>query len=353
MTGDPSLLRALGAARRPLVVALAALGLSACLDPLVDDAVVPEALLPADAEVPFASGALAARIAELDQVDAIVPLRGAFASGAPVQFWDFGPAPNLAVPIWVIVRDDPDGMFATNTRRFTPVGQGNIIDAVPGDPGYSPYWRLFLVPVTDLWDGELVTSAEAIDAGVRAGLLERPISLQLAVNCPVVDADVRLEVGPGEVAPPDEGFYRGVRVAYFSFEVFNLGATDIATPPVYALRREGGEPLDETLRGVDMTGDGDRVDSNDVFAVAWGEAGYSSVVARVEVVVRSETGSIDTSGDDAQADVMHGATLLRSDGSPDPAVVIAFHPTGETYNRPQRPPPDGPSAAASAPEGGE
>lgn len=336
-----------------VALTVAALAFGACLDPLVDDAVAPEPLLPADAEVPFASGALAARIAELDMVDDVVPLRGAFAAGAPVQFWDFGPAPNLAVPIWVIVREDPDGMFASNTRRFAPVGQGNIIDAVPGDPGYSPYWRVFLVPVTDLWDGELVTSAAAIDAGVQAGLLERPISLQLAVNCPVVDADVRLEATPGELTPPDEGYYRGVRVAYFSFEVFTLGGEGVAAPPVYALRREGGEPLDETLRGVDMTGDGDRVDSNDVFAIAWGAPGYSSVVTRVEVVVRAETASIDTSGDDAQADVMDEATLLRPDGSPDPAVVVAFHPTGLTYNRPQRPAPADRSAAASAPEPGE
>ena len=318
---------------------LAPLALPSCLDPLVSDTVPTGALLlPADATVPAASGALAARIAALDAVDAVVPLRTAFAHGAPVRFWDFGPSPTTAAPLWLLVTDAPDGPFTASGRTLAPVDHPTIFDVVPGDPGYSPFWTVFLVPVTDRWQGERVPSAAAVEAAVRAGLLEPPLRLPMAVNCPVVDPATRLEPAPGAAfVAPSRAFYRGVEVAYFSFDTVAVTAAgDLALPPapLYRLRREGGEPLDEATRGVDMTGDGDRVDSNDLFAAAPGDAAYTGLVALWDVVVRPSYASIDSAADDATADATAAEAIFRAAGDPDPAWVVALYPAGLVHNRP-------------------
>jgi len=322
---------------------VAALAPSGCIDPLVsDDVPLGDLVLPAGAVVPNASGALAQQIAVNDGVDSFIPLRSAFSGGAQIHYWDFGPTTRVAAPIWAIVREDPDGPFAAGGKTYAPVGQGNIVDAVPGDPGYGPFWLFSVVPVTERWDGEVFTSAAAVEVGVASGLLEPPIPVGRAFNCPIVAPEVRLDRGPGvEPQAPDPGYYRGVIVTYFAFDaapVDNLG--EVATAPVYQLRREGGEPLDELYRGVDMTGDGDRLDSNDLFAASLGDEGYTGLVTVVDVVVRSDYRSIDTSGDDADADLTDAAQLFTTTGEPDPSWVVAVYPQDEVRNRPVRRPPE-------------
>ena len=325
-----------------VLATVAALALSGCIDPLVSDDVPPgDLVLPAGADVPLASGALAAQIAANDGVDAFIPLRSAFSGGAQIHYWDLGPTTRVAAPIWVIVKEDPDGNFVAGDKTYAPVGQGNIVDAVPGDPGYGPFWLFSVVPVTERWDGELFTSVAAVEVGVASGLLEPPIPVGRAFNCPIVASGTRLDRGPGlEPRAPDPGYYRGVIVTYFAFggaPVDNLG--EVATAPVYQLRREGGEPLDEVYRGVDMTGDGDHLDSNDLFAASLGDDGYTGLVRGVEVVVRSDYRSIDTSGDDADADLTDAAQLFTAADEPDPSWVVAVYPQDEVRNRPvQRPP---------------
>ena len=309
----------------------------ACLDPLVSDEVpVGDLLLPAGSAVPSASGALARQIAANDQADAFVPLRSAFAGGRSIHFWDFGVVSRVAAPIWVIVKDDPAGSLLADDRVFAPVGQPNVIDAVPGDPAYSPFWSLHLVPVTDRWDGEIFASAAAISAGVDEGLLETPLPLPRAINCPVVAPDTRLDRGAA-LAPesPDPGYYRGVMVTYFAFGAAPVDAArQVATAPAYHLRREGGEPLDEAVRGVDMTGDGDRLDTNDLFAAAPGDGVYTGLVTPIDVVVRAGYPSIDTSGDDAIAGLMDAAALFITPEVADPSWVVAVYPRDGVENRP-------------------
>ncbi|TNF37507.1 MAG: hypothetical protein EP329_02975 [Deltaproteobacteria bacterium] len=322
---------------RALALALLAATAPACMGPLVSDEVPPgEIILPAGADVPAATGAVAAKIAANDGVDGLIPLQTAFGDGAPVRFWDFGPTTPVAAPIWFIVEDDPEGSFSSGDRTFAPVGQLNVVDAVPGDPAYGPFWEIILVPVTDRWDGEVFASAQAIDAGVAAGLLEPPIALPLAVNCPIVAPETRLDRGPDQdPKAPSPGYYRGVIVTYFAFDIAPLDAAgEVATAPVYELRREGGEPLDEGVRGVDITGDGDHVDSNDLFAAPRGEDAYTGLVTPVDVVVRADYASIDTSGDDATADLTDAAQLFTASGDPDPTWVVAFYPGDGVYNRP-------------------
>lgn len=96
--------------------------------------------------------------------------------GADVFYPDFGMNINLAVPIWA---------FATGIEDGAPVfveGQQNIINVVPGETGYSAFWRVNLVMVDDTYEPNSLRSADDVLAS------DWPI-MQVAnvVNCPVTE----------------------------------------------------------------------------------------------------------------------------------------------------------------------
>ncbi|HTM22520.1 MAG TPA: hypothetical protein VL172_18490, partial [Kofleriaceae bacterium] len=98
--------------------------------------------------------------------------------------------------------------------------------------------------------------------------------------------------------------------------------------------REGGEPLSEPARGVDMTGDGDLADSNDVFALPPGDAGGTPLCRTVSVTVPTDYGSSDTYADDGMADATDAGDLFDGDGVPIAGAVIAYQATDELRNCP-------------------
>ncbi|MEO8706134.1 MAG: hypothetical protein ABI867_39255 [Kofleriaceae bacterium] len=296
-----------------LVIPLA----SACLGPQVDDGVTrPTELLPAGSTVTsaLADPEIAARVDANDGVDGRIVRQTAFVAGRVVHVWDFGPAPEIAAPLFVIVERDPSG----NLVR-TP--HDTIIDAIPGDPGYSPFWAAFFIEITDAYDGELMTSFSAVAEAVDRGLVLAPVAQPFAVNCPAVGLGVELEVGDGQATPPATSFYyHGTSVPYFDFGMMPLdGGVRVPEAPRYLLRREGAEPLSEVVRHVDMDGDGDARDTNDVYAID--PAAFTSTprLRSVEVVVRSTVASIDTSQDETIADLRDAVQLFTP--APGPAVV--------------------------------
>lgn len=299
--------------------------LTGCLGPQVDDTpLASTALLPAGSTVAslLDDPASAARVADHDGVDGVVPRETAF-SGAVVHVWDFGPAPAFAAPLFVLMERD-----ATGALVRTP--HNTIVDVVPGDPGYSPFWAPFVLEVTDLYAGELVTSVAAVEEAVERGLVAAPVAQELAVNCPVVGAGVGLEVGVGRVAPPNATFYyRGVTVPYFDFGAMPILAGRVPEGTRYRLRREGQEPLSELVRHVDMTGDGDVNDSNDIYAADPAAVTSTPLLRRTDVVIRSSTASIDTSQDDTVAELQRGDQLF----APTPqSAVISYDVTDELHN---------------------
>ena len=94
--------------------------------------------------------------------------------GDPVFYPDFGGNPPAAVPIWAFIT----GMDADGNPQFVD-GQHNIIDTVPGDTGYSAFWRVNLVTVPDGYEPDSVKSA----ADVRSGDFTIT-ETDLVVNCP-------------------------------------------------------------------------------------------------------------------------------------------------------------------------
>ena len=100
-------------------------------------------------------------------------LTAGFYRGKTVKYLDFGPiklaAGNKLVPIWVVA----NGV----------AGQRNVIDVVPGKPGYSPLWQVTMV--TFKGAPRLLRSAAAVRAARRAGVVTLRKTATV-VNCPVV-----------------------------------------------------------------------------------------------------------------------------------------------------------------------
>ncbi len=316
-------------------LAFAALVATGCLGPQVsDDPGGSDGILPAGSTVPDADAALAARIASNDQVTGTVPRLSAFADGKPAHVWDLGTAPDFATPVFVLVREiAPD--------QYMRLDHAPILDAVPGAPSYSPFASLFYVEVTDAYQGQLLTSAYAVQEAVQDGLVMSPFVAMHGAHMPVVAADVTLDAGGGAtVAPTGRAYYKGEQVAYFDFG--DLPLTDgvhVAELPRYVLHRDGEDPLSEPLRHVDMDGDGDVLDANDVYALAPADAGYTPRRRTIDVAIPQGTASIDTTRDETMAAIEDATQLFDPD--PVAGTVLAFDSTGEVRDLPQQSTPGG------------
>jgi hypothetical protein len=300
-----------------------------CLGPLASDGVgASGAILPPGTSVPaLADDPVAlARLAMNDGVDDVVTLQSAFADGVPVHVWDFGPAPAFAAPLFAVVERDPTGALVR-------IDHPTVIAALPGDPGYSPFWAVLFVEVTERYAGEILPSFAAVDEAIAAGLVMPPVLQAFAVNCPAVAPDVRIAVGAGVTMPPNATFYYEAKtVPYFDFGPMPL--VDRAVVPEqrrYELRREGGEPLSEIVRNVDMTGDGDANDTNDIYSRRPGLATSTPLVRTVTVAVPAATSSIDDSSDETLAELVTATQLF--DPAPTPNV-IGYQVTEQVHNRP-------------------
>lgn len=96
---------------------------------------------------------------------------------ARVYYPDFGPNPAFAIPIWAFIT----GMDAGGTPQFVE-GQRNVIDSLPGDAGYSAFWRVNLVHVPEGYEANTLTAAADV-----AAFGYEITETDLMVNCPVVE----------------------------------------------------------------------------------------------------------------------------------------------------------------------
>jgi hypothetical protein len=96
--------------------------------------------------------------------------------GQQVFYPDFGANPAVAIPIWAF----STGMDDKGMPKLVQ-GQGNIIDSVPADPGYSAFWRVNLVTVTASYTANSIKAADAVRS---SGF---PVTqTDIVVNCPVI-----------------------------------------------------------------------------------------------------------------------------------------------------------------------
>lgn len=198
----------------PAVIALSGFASGCRLGPLVDD--VPGAsahLLPAGASVPSVADnpALAGQIVLNDGLADVapgdsVPRGTGMSAGGEVRFWSFGPAAPVASSLYQFLDGSGD-----------PIDHPGLVDALPGDPGYSPIHALYEVVVSDAYAGELITSTAALADAVELGLVGEPERTDRLVASPIVLPATRLEVGEGEPIAQTPLYARGHRVAMFRF----------------------------------------------------------------------------------------------------------------------------------------
>ncbi len=176
-----------------------------------DPATAPRALIDrfsADAGAIFVrddSGALpeAGEPIDFDQQPFIT--QGLGPDGQVVQYYNFDVQSATPAPIFVLFRDGEEQPVA---------GQIFIVDAIPGDPGYSDFWNVTKVTVPADYVANTVTSLDEINAEGFA--MEATANI---VNCPIVPegSTAALRLGGGNTGL-HLGWYRGQVVAYFTFE---------------------------------------------------------------------------------------------------------------------------------------
>lgn len=205
-----------------IVAIVAAMILAACrLGPQVpDEPGASTHLLPKNAVVPLIENdlELSNQIRVNDGVNDdplmpnkdVIPLGTGQSDGAAVHFWSLGAATRAPAPLFELFRSD-------GTRIDHP----GLVYTIPGDRGYNPLHSLHRVVVTDAYDGEQITTAEALADAIELGLVEEPRPTQQFVTLPIALATTALQTGdPGNptLRRPEKLLYaRGYAVSAFRF----------------------------------------------------------------------------------------------------------------------------------------
>ncbi len=174
---------------------------------------------------------------------------------ASVSYLDYGPQSNVAVPILA---------FFQAASPSTPVaGQRNIIDTIPGQPGYNDFWRVYKVLAPSSYVANSIRSlAEAVASGYTIE------ATNVVVNCPVVNPNATIA---GSSAAPVAGWYRNRDVFYFDEGTRSpVAGSVVQDAPIYAFFHSDGTPVSGQRNVID---------------VLPGAAGYSDLWRVVKVVV--------------------------------------------------------------------
>ncbi len=258
-----------------------------CLDAQVDDTLDPSRLfVPQDAPIVHVEDLPEFAEAKSQFTTQIDYLAG-YADGERIWYWNVnGPNVRFIAPVYYI--ELPNGELSTP-----------IIDVIPGDTGYTPWWRVHRVPTTERYNNERILSREAIDAGIRAGILDEPVPTEEIVNGPVVLRSLTFDLGNDQTGRAEQIWYRNLAVHWVEFSHrINVELTDrnMLFFPVYVLQRiNEGAPLYEFATGVDITGDDKLNDSNNIFSGGLTSERYSPLWFSSLVRTVGDYPSIDTS----------------------------------------------------------
>jgi hypothetical protein len=135
--------------------------------------------------------------------------QGLAPDGSTIKYYNFDVQPATAAPIFALFREGEDMPVA---------GQLNIVDVIPGDPGYNDFWHVHKVTVPADYVANTITSVDELMS------MGYPIeSTDTIVNCPVVPlgstADLRFtDEDPGLTL----GWYQDQVIYYFNFSEGDL-----------------------------------------------------------------------------------------------------------------------------------
>ncbi|MGI0149201.1 MAG: DUF7482 domain-containing protein [Thermoplasmata archaeon] len=175
---------------------------------------------------------------------------------ASVSYLDYGPQPNVALPILV---------FFQAASPSTPVaGQRNIIDTIPGQPGYSDFWQVYKVLAPSGYVANTIRSlADAVASGYAIEMTD------VVVNCPVVNPNATIS---GSSATPVLGWYRNRDVFYFDEGTRSPSdGSVVRDAPLYAFFHADGTAVAGQKNVIDaLPGDADYSDLWEVVKVVVG-----------------------------------------------------------------------------------
>ncbi len=292
---------------------------------------------PAPLPAVYEDAALAAQIADNDGFAGVSPRFQAFVHGESVRYWTIPGTASTAMPVYLLCR--PEG-----EEDCAPLDHPPIVDALPGDAGYSPFGRVHWVTVPAGWSGQL-GSFEEVDALIAAQGLEPPRATTLLWHCPIAAQDAAIEVSDDATLGPETPVHvRGMQALCFDFTASRenrrlLPDGALFQRHVYVLTREGEDmPIAEPMRMADLTGDGDMLDSNNVFGVGLEDQDYTPLWKMVAVTVPAGYASIDTASDDDVADYRAASDMF--DVAPDYTItarsgqIVDFEITDTLINCP-------------------
>ncbi|MEO8185392.1 MAG: hypothetical protein ABI895_41820 [Deltaproteobacteria bacterium] len=187
--------------------------------------------------------------------------RGLGPLGQSVVYYNFDVQPTEPAPIYVLIRQGENAPVA---------GQLNVVDAIPGDPGYNDFWQVTRVRVPTDYVANTITSLDQI---MDQGATLEPTDM--LVNCPVVPegstAERRATTEPAGLV---QGWYRGQVIQYFSFSEHPLSGNVVPVAPIYVTfnlnpDQQGGGPAS----GFRTEPDSDQ--THNVLSALPGSNGYS------------------------------------------------------------------------------
>lgn len=158
--------------------------------------------------------------------------------GAPVRYYNFDVQSPSPSPRYALTHE-----LASEKRVRLP-GQLDLVDVIPGQPGYSDFWQIIWVQVPEGFrPGSILDVRELLAAGYPME------ASSTVVNCPVVPAGSKARQRRHRASPdPEPLAYRGAQIFCMTFEdsLFLDGET-LPTSPIYVTFRrdpdqQGGGP---------------------------------------------------------------------------------------------------------------
>jgi hypothetical protein len=251
---------------------------------------------------------------ELPDGRRLVRRHTAFFGGAEVNYWYFGLSlPQTADVFQFCKKNQPDCPLDAKGRVNWPVLQGDPVYArMPGEEGYSPYWFVWVVTVPEDYVPNSVKSVAGITKAAQEGVFQVKqlewdhggtvgkdfgiVVCHLVLQGTLLEGNGEAIPGaPGTLAralPLRRGWHKGYRLELYDFTpnegVFapdRASASKVLMPAseLWIPRRDcaGGstskacsEPalpmgaVSERALGIDLTGDGDTADTNEVL-LSW------------------------------------------------------------------------------------
>ncbi len=192
------------------------------------------------------------------------PLVAGFSNGQIAWYWFIGPTSNTVNPVY----------FFNYRSGGAATGQYPIIDSKPGDSGYTHFWQIFNVTVSDNYVPNTIKSVSSLKRAEQAGLATITDSGR-TLNGPLVARNVKITVVNGE--PQFQPvWYRAQGATMAVFET-NLPGGTVPQISIWLIQRDGDAcPLLEipAVCNKDFNHDSDLKDSNDLIGKTPGQPGY-------------------------------------------------------------------------------